>query len=433
MTTDKRTPAEIERDIERERAELTDTLDDLQDRFSVDTLVRSVSDQFRNHGGDYSRAINQSIKDNPIALAITGIGLGWLILGSSQKKVVTAYGTDRDYADERMRRGADTSLYAPDATPRPVGSMAGTGSDSAPSATGATDGGYAGSASGGYAPPASRGYPSPAYGGAARSGTPTPSWSYAGYDRGDDYDDAFDDDGHYVGASDDGSDGPGLMERIGDAAQGAKDAVTGAATGARDRMSATGQSAASGIRDRRQAAARRAEAMRRRLHEGTEELSENARRRVVMARYRAIEARDASMRNLRRGQDRAMAFYEEQPLVVGAMALAVGAAVAGALPRTRTEDAYLGEQRDHLMHEAERVFEEERSKIGNVANAAATEARKIVEETRDDAEGQAGSGRTLADEAADRAKTAGQRVAGAARDEAERQDLGAGVDSATKV
>ena len=36
MTNDSRNPEEIEREIERERAGLADTLDDLQDRFSVE-------------------------------------------------------------------------------------------------------------------------------------------------------------------------------------------------------------------------------------------------------------------------------------------------------------------------------------------------------------------------------------------------------------
>lgn len=50
MTSNNRSPEEIEREIERERAGLTSTLDDLQDKFSVETIARQFSDQFREHG-----------------------------------------------------------------------------------------------------------------------------------------------------------------------------------------------------------------------------------------------------------------------------------------------------------------------------------------------------------------------------------------------
>ncbi len=386
MTNDNRSAAEIERDIERERAELSGTLEDLQDKFSVESIVNQVTAQFRTHGGDYTRAINESVKDNPIGLAITAVGLGWLILGSSRRKVVTAYGTDRDYADERMRRDGDVH-YRPSATPSDTGSLSDTGTLQRPAAT--TSSTYADDF--------------------ASRRTQSPSWAYAGYDPDeddfDDEDDAFDSDGHYVGSA--GSEtSPSMGER-----------ASGAIDSAKEMAGEAGARLSDGMRKRRSAAQRRAASTRRRLHDGTEQLSEEARRRVVMARYKAIQARDAATRNLRRGQDQVAAFYEEQPLVVGALALAMGAAIAGALPRTRTEDKYLGEQSDSLMHEAERIYDEEREKIGNVANAAATEAKKVMDETQAELDGAAG-------DAADKAKSAGQRVADAARSEADRQKLG---------
>ncbi len=39
---------------------------------------------------------------------------------------------------------------------------------------------------------------------------------------------------------------------------------------------------------------------------------------------------------------------EQQPLVLGAIGLAVGALVGAMLPRTRMEDEYLGEARDQI-------------------------------------------------------------------------------------
>lgn len=59
----------------------------------------------------------------------------------------------------------------------------------------------------------------------------------------------------------------------------------------------------------------------------------------------------------RRGQERAKHYYDQQPLVVGAAALAVGAAIGAAIPTTTMEHRRLGQYRDDLLgrasHEAE--------------------------------------------------------------------------------
>src|SRR5699024_5165793 len=36
------------------------------------------------HGGDFSRSVAQSARDNPLALAVTGVGLAWLIFGGGR-------------------------------------------------------------------------------------------------------------------------------------------------------------------------------------------------------------------------------------------------------------------------------------------------------------------------------------------------------------
>ena len=92
--------------------------------------------------------------------------------------------------------------------------------------------------------------------------------------------------------------------------------------------------------------------LRERLSEGTEGLSEAARERVVAARHRAVEARRHASSAMSNGRDSAGDLFERQPLVIGALAFAVGAAIAALLPKTRTEDNYLGARRDALMDEA---------------------------------------------------------------------------------
>ena len=100
-----------------------------------------------------------------------------------------------------------------------------------------------------------------------------------------------------------------------------------------------------------------------------------------------------------------------------------GAAFGAALPRSRTEDNYMGEHSDALFSEAERIYADEREKLGKVAKAATDEAGKVLKETKANADAAADE-ETAADAAVKKAKESGQRVADAAKDEADKQKLG---------
>lgn len=108
MKAEHRTPEEIERDIERDRARMTDHMRSLQDQFSLDGAIRSVSNQLRQHGGDLGESVSRTVRDNPAALALTGIGLAWLIFGggnSSKDKYEYGRRTNVSTADPRLQRG----------------------------------------------------------------------------------------------------------------------------------------------------------------------------------------------------------------------------------------------------------------------------------------------------------------------------------------
>ena len=69
-------------------------------------------------------------------------------------------------------------------------------------------------------------------------------------------------------------------------------------------------------------------------------------------------------------------YIEESPLVVGAVALAVGAVVGFAIPLTRKENEYLGEYRDTVVEKAQATAQDA---IGTVKQMA-TEAQKVITE-----------------------------------------------------
>lgn len=387
MTNENRTPAEIEREIEHERAGLTDTLDNLQDKFSVETIARQLSDQFREHGGDVGRSISEAVKRNPVALALTGVGLAWLMMGDRTERSIEDRSVGMDQ-DRRSDRGNRTSYRPELAQDRVLGPQPGNSTR-------------------------------PYYSGRSLNQDDGPSWARS---------------------NEDASDSPGMGRKMREAAGSASHHVSSAASSTMDATQKAGATvadtakgaagaisgAARSVADSAQsfgaAASEQAAALRDRLAEGTETFSEEARNAVVAARERAIHARDAAYDYGRQGRDKAVDLFEDHPMIAGALALAVGSAIAAALPRSRTEDAYLGEESDRLMHEAERIFADEKAKLSKVAHAATDEAKKVAREVGDNVGGQAKA-------LADKAKASGDRIADAAKTEAKKQDLGK-VDNA---
>jgi len=79
---------------------------------------------------------------------------------------------------------------------------------------------------------------------------------------------------------------------------------------------------------------------------------------------------------VRRLEDR----FHENPLAVGAAALAIGAAVGLALPHTAKEDELMGSARDSLMDQARATTDDAINKVKHVAD----EAKQAVKQTSGD-------------------------------------------------
>ena len=67
-------------------------------------------------------------------------------------------------------------------------------------------------------------------------------------------------------------------------------------------------------------------------------------------------------------------YIEENPLAVGAVALAVGAVVGLAIPLTQKENEYMGEYRDNVLEKAQTTAQDA---LGTVKQMA-TEAQKAI-------------------------------------------------------
>ncbi|WP_299785100.1 DUF3618 domain-containing protein [uncultured Marivita sp.] len=379
MTNETRSPKEIEREIEEQRSDLTANLEDLQNKFSIDTVVRQIGDQFREHGSDMGRSITNQVKANPIPLALTGIGLAWLMFGNSQQpqrrqRVSDDFDDDRYSSSEREFRRSREERGLP------------------------------------YTPPTTY---------TANRAATEPSWAR------DDYDDD-------PSVGDRLAQGAESMKRTAaDGAQSVKQTAESGAQSVKDGLASAGSTvtdtasaASSRVGDAAQLAKQGLSNAGSRIAEGTETLTEEGRKRVIAARQKAVEMRRSAMRSMNQGTDAAADFYDQQPLVVGALALAVGAALGGALPRTKTEDDLMGAQSDDLFDQAERIFEEEKAKALSVADTVKEEVKDVAAETKADLDSGAPGDKSAVDAIGDKAKSAAERVADKAKSEAQAKDLG---------
>lgn len=271
MSTQTRTPEEIERQIEEDRARLTDTLETLQDRFSIDTIVEQLKGYALENGGRFGTSAARVARDNPIAVALTGIGASWLAVAASGAGRASLPARSEVHPDRDALTETDADIEA----------------------------------------------------GFRRVPVYDPTKSRASVLSRQDYD---------------------LPPR-----------QPGA-----DHLGAGRSRVTSAEYD---------------LDAGTEDLDDEGRSRVRMARQKAIEARGAASDYISDKASDLSGLIARQPLLVGAAVLALGAAVGSRMPGTRTENRLMGEQSDRLFVEAERIFEEERARARLHAEALKADAK----------------------------------------------------------
>ena len=100
-----RSVTELEREVDRERERVSATIDELQSRASVGSLVDQVVKAVGENGGEVSRNLGRSLRDNPLAALLTGVGLAWLMAGSGRPR-----DEGRDWEDpdrDYLRHGRD--------------------------------------------------------------------------------------------------------------------------------------------------------------------------------------------------------------------------------------------------------------------------------------------------------------------------------------
>ena len=100
--------AQLEREAERRRAELSATLDELRSRITPGQLVDQALDYARDGNvGAFVRNLGRDARDNPLPLALIGAGIAWLMVANGRSRepvpgdaMLRARGTASELADQ---------------------------------------------------------------------------------------------------------------------------------------------------------------------------------------------------------------------------------------------------------------------------------------------------------------------------------------------
>ena len=148
------------------------------------------------------------------------------------------------------------------------------------------------------------------------------------------------------------------------------------------------------------------------IQETAQQAKRVAREKLHDVKEEATQLKAQARQQVRRAKTGFQRNFDEQPLVLGGIAVALGAAAALLIPHTRREDDVMGETRDRLLEDAEEAGKKVIEKGRHVARTA-------VETVRQEAQKQ---GVTPGD-LAEKVRTMGREVENAAKQDAERQHL----------
>jgi hypothetical protein len=96
-----RDPEHLERTADQIRADLDRTLDALERKLAPSQLLDRSLAYLRDHGGELTRAVGETVRSNPIPIALAVAGIGWLVAATLRNRndVDEAYGDESPYAD----------------------------------------------------------------------------------------------------------------------------------------------------------------------------------------------------------------------------------------------------------------------------------------------------------------------------------------------
>jgi hypothetical protein len=378
--SDDKSAAALEREAEAVRSQMADTAETLREKMSPGQMIDEFRDYFRNSDGSVTLTnLKTQVRDNPLPLALIGAGLAWLLLGggpsadrlsrSRSRSYDRFTGYDDDDIDDEYLESSYTDEDWDGSGMDALGGLSpSTGSYEGRSYESGSRSSSMGSKSGKLGSMASSA--------SDKAGSITSSASHTA-----------------------GSVVSGVKSAAGTVASAVSGAV-GSASSAIGGAASTVSHAASTVSHAASSAGGAASSMRHRASRAGRMMSRGSSRMSHRVRtgYTEILARE--------------------PLVLGAIGLAVGSAIGAMLPSTRYENEKLGPYRDKLREEAERRVHEGIDEAKEVAESTYRAVKNEAEKQGLVPGGDASLTERVSKVASTAAATAENKVRGRAEDDA---------------
>jgi hypothetical protein len=110
-----RTAQDVEREVEASRSDLDRDVEALKDKMNPSNIIEEASRAMSGSGEKVMAKVMDQIGENPVPLALMGLGLAWLIAGSAKRAHdrgdrYSAYDEPRSFASDGSGRGGMQKL-----------------------------------------------------------------------------------------------------------------------------------------------------------------------------------------------------------------------------------------------------------------------------------------------------------------------------------
>jgi len=349
--TDAKSSAEIQREIELQRTRVEDTIDQIQQKLSPGQLVDELLAYTKGGGGEFISSLQRNVTANPLPVALLGVSLAWLIAkpagtGQASPNRVSDRQWDDSISANRGYTGSadddyDYTEYDYDEVEYPVTSVSGS---------------------------------------IRRTG-------YSTDERGGRFSHFVDDAGKKFRAATDahGRRAGHFIDDTGNKFRGFTDA-------AGSRIEKIQDEAGNLLDEASNWASHTWRMAREKLHDARDTVSRGA----GSGRHHAGRAGAAVQHQIGNLNQTIMTQFRDQPLVGGALAFALGAALGSTLPHTEQEDALLGEASDSVKsmagEQAAGLYDQGKQKAEELYEKASSKAGGVYQQAKDGLAGSSSAG-----------------------------------------
>jgi hypothetical protein len=337
--SDQKNSAELQREVEMQRSRVESTIDQIQERLSPGQLVDELLAYTKGGGGEFISNLQNTVTSNPLPVALMGVSLAWLMAkpgsGNGNNR-----SSDRGWDSSiNRRRGYERDDYDTDFDPEEY-------EDEIPLAT---ISGNSLRQSGSTRDEAGRNY------------------SEFTDDAGKKYRVMLDESGRRAGH---------FIDEAGNRFRGFTDSAGGRIEHFRDEAGNLLDGAAGWASHTWRSA-------RKRLHDVRDVVGSSS----GLVGSRAGEAGGALRSQAGRLNQTVVSQFRDQPLVGGALAFAVGAALGAALPRMPQEDELMGEAADVVKAKASEqvaeIYEQGKEQATRLYDKATEKASELLDQTKE--------------------------------------------------